>query len=211
VKRGVKVRVITEPLQYRDRNRLWHSWNVDRLYMGGVDVRHRKHRGLLHQKSTLLYSQGMTVFGSSNWTSPSANSQHEHNYFTRKLWFFNWFRAQFDRKWFNTGGAVETEPFVPLAPGAPSYVAPASGATGQAITGLKLQWNPGSWGHLADIYFGTSSTPPLVAANVAVTPEAVASYALPTLQSGRTYYWKIVNKTMAHKSSAGAIRSFTTK
>ncbi len=27
----------------------------------------------------------MTIFGSSNWTTPSANSQHEHNYFTTKI------------------------------------------------------------------------------------------------------------------------------
>ena len=29
----------------------------------------------------LLYSQQMSIFGSSNWTSPSDNSQEEHNCF----------------------------------------------------------------------------------------------------------------------------------
>ena len=33
--RGVPVRLLTEPQQYRDPKRLWHSWNIDRLYMAG--------------------------------------------------------------------------------------------------------------------------------------------------------------------------------
>lgn len=210
-KRGVTVRLITEPQQYRSTNYLWHSWNVDRLYMAGVQVRHRKHAGQTHQKTTLLYSQGMTVFGSSNWTSASATSQIEHNYFTRNPSFFVWFRDMFERKWYNEKGYLETQPFVPLAPAVPAYVAPVSGATGQPTSGLRLQWKPGYWAHAADIYFGTSSAPPLVARDVRVTPNTTASYALPTLQAGRTYYWKIVSKTMANKTAAGPVRSFVTR
>ena len=56
--RGVGVRLITEPEQYRDPTRLWHAWNVDRLYMGGVEIRHRAHLGLAHQKSVILYGPG---------------------------------------------------------------------------------------------------------------------------------------------------------
>ena len=33
----------------------------------------------------------MTVFGSSNWTASSSDSQREHNYFTLKPWFVQWF------------------------------------------------------------------------------------------------------------------------
>ena len=41
------------------------------------------------------------IFGSS--TGPaSAASQAEHNCFTKKTWFFNWFVDQFERKWNNT-------------------------------------------------------------------------------------------------------------
>ena len=45
VARGVPVRLITEPEQYRDWRAVWHAWNVDRIYMGGVQIRHRAHAG----------------------------------------------------------------------------------------------------------------------------------------------------------------------
>jgi hypothetical protein len=43
-----------------------------------------------------------------------------------------------------------------------------------------------------------------------VTPQSTASYALPPLSAGRTYYWKIVSKTMANKTKSGAIWRFGT-
>ena len=67
--------------------------------MAGVQIKMRKHIGLNHQKSVVLYGKGMTIFGSSNWTGPSSNSQDGHNYFTTKKWFFDWFVSQFERKW----------------------------------------------------------------------------------------------------------------
>src|SRR5215204_5498689 len=89
--RGVPVRLITEPEQYRDPDRMWHAWNVDRLYTAGVQIRHRAHQGLNHQKSVILHDQNaapgdqpMVIFGSSNWTSPSAAGQVEHNIFTTR-------------------------------------------------------------------------------------------------------------------------------
>ena len=42
--RGVPVRLITEQAQYRLVDRMWHSWNVDRLYMAGVEIRDRAAR-----------------------------------------------------------------------------------------------------------------------------------------------------------------------
>ena len=73
VQRGVPVRLIHEPDEYRNPARQWDSWNVDRMYMAGVQIKMRKHLGLNHQKSVLLYGKGMTIFGSSNWTGPSSN------------------------------------------------------------------------------------------------------------------------------------------
>ena len=63
VARGIPVRLITEPVQYRLPSRMWHSWNVDRLYMGGVQIKHRAHAGLNHQKSVILYDQNGTIAG----------------------------------------------------------------------------------------------------------------------------------------------------
>ena len=36
--RGIPVRLITEPQQYRDPIRHWHSWNIDRMYMAGIEI-----------------------------------------------------------------------------------------------------------------------------------------------------------------------------
>src|ERR1043166_7806986 len=75
VQRGIPVRLITEQMQYRDPTRLWDAWNVDRMYVAGVQIRQRHHQGLSHEKITLLYGQGLAIFGSSNWTSASGEGQ----------------------------------------------------------------------------------------------------------------------------------------
>jgi phosphatidylserine/phosphatidylglycerophosphate/cardiolipin synthase-like enzyme len=207
--RGLVVRVLTEPQEYRNPSYLWDSWNVDRMYMAGVEVRIRAHQGLNHGKLVLLYSQAMSIFGSSNWTSASTSSQHEHNYFLKDASVFTYLRQQFLRKWNNSAGRSETTAFVPLPPETPVNSGPANGAK-VGTTGIKLSWKPGYWAHKADIYFGTTPDPPLVARDVAVTPKTTATYALPTLTPGRTYYWRIVSKTMANKTKSGSVWSFGT-
>jgi phosphatidylserine/phosphatidylglycerophosphate/cardiolipin synthase-like enzyme len=212
-KRGVPVRIITEPQQYREPKRLWHSWNIDRMYMAGVKIRNRKHAGWNHQKTTLLRGQRLTIFGSSNWTSPSASSQLEHNIFTTNRTFYNFFRAMFERKWRNATGAAETVAFTPLPPDRPRYVSPANAASGQPVT-VTLRWKAGYWAHKYDIYFGTGSTPPRLAANVSLGPSASPGnykrYTVRNLKRRTTYYWKIVSKTMANMSRSGTVSSFRT-
>jgi phosphatidylserine/phosphatidylglycerophosphate/cardiolipin synthase-like enzyme/regulation of enolase protein 1 (concanavalin A-like superfamily) len=211
--RGVRVRVLTDEREYRNRARMWHSWNVDRLHAAGATVRLEAHVGLLHQKSTLLRGQRMTIFGSSNWTSPSASSQLEHNLFTTDTSFYTWFSDQFDRKWNNRTGNAESKPFVPLPPDTPRYTVPANGAIGQSTT-VTLTWNGGLWAHVYDIYLGTSPTPPRLASNVALGPSESSSdtikYTVSGLQAGTTYYWRIVSKTMAGVSRNGQVWSFHT-
>jgi hypothetical protein len=214
INRGVPVRLITEPDQYRDPTRYWHAWNVDRLYVAGAEIRHRAHQGSTHQKSITLSSQGLTIFGSSNWTSPSSSSQEEHNYFTVKPTFFQYFTDQFDRKWNNLTGNLETKPFVPLPPGAPAVSSPANLATGVATSGVVLRWVADLWSHKYDVYFGTTPDPALLAANLELGPSVSASdakqYSLPALAPGTTYYWRIASKTMAGMAASSAVRSFTT-
>jgi hypothetical protein len=177
------------------------------MYAAGVLIRHRAHRGFLHQKTTLLYGQGMTIFGSSNWAIEGNSGQWEHNYFTRKVWFFDWMRNAFNRRW----GGAETAAFVPLPPATPVYVGPANTVSGQPTT-IVLSWKPGLWAHRADVYFGTSPTPPLFQANVAVSAgsSAVKKYTITGLTPGRTYYWRVVSKTMAGKTASGPTWSFST-
>src|SRR6185503_15319708 len=129
--RGVPVRLLAEPHEYRfDAGRLGAEftgpYNMDRMLAAGVQIKMRNHRGLNHQKSVTLYGRGLTVFGSSNWSWQSFNYQEEHNYFTNKTWFFQWFVDQFNRKWNST---TEYEAFVPLPPSAPINRAPANQGT----------------------------------------------------------------------------------
>lgn len=204
--RGVEVRLLAEPNEYRfDASRtgseLTGPYNVDRLYAAGVQIRMRKHLGLTHQKSLSLYSQGLTIFGSSNWSWQSFNYQEEHNYFTNKPWFFQWFVNQFNRKW---NSATEFEPFVPLPPGTPVNLSPNNGGTvGQSVL---LNWEGGRWAHKYDVYFGPNENNlSLIAANVitgTIGPDGSESYQVSGLQVG-VYCWRIVGKTMANQSTVG--------
>jgi phosphatidylserine/phosphatidylglycerophosphate/cardiolipin synthase-like enzyme len=221
LQRGARVRLLTEPNQYRDDtgSRIWHSWNVDRLYMAGVaagveTVRHRAHRGSLHEKATVLHGEKMTIFGSSNWTTSSSNAQLEHNYFTRKPWFYEWFRDNFERKWTNAAGFEESKPFVPLPPDAPVLRLPANAAQNQG-TQVTLQWFGGPWAHLYDVYVGTDpATLTRVAGDLPLGPSENSSdvqrYVLSGLQGSTTYYWKIVGKTAALLTRTSPVWSFRT-
>jgi hypothetical protein len=152
--RGVAVRMLAEPEEYRfDATRrsaeFSGPYNIDRMYAAGVQIRMRKHLGLTHQKSVSLYSQGLTIFGSSNWSWQSFNYQEEHNYFTTKPWFFQWFVDQFNRKW---NSSSEYEPFVPRAPATPVNLSPANAAiVGQSVL---LNWEGGRWANKYDVYLG---------------------------------------------------------
>jgi len=214
VGRGIPVRLISDTSEYRNPDRLWDAYNVDKMFHAGVQVRLSDHQGINHEKAIILRGSGMVIFGSSNWTSPSTDSQREHNLFTTDSWMFDWLSNQFIRKWTNGSGNTETKAFVPLPPDVPVYNTPANGATGVATSGVSLKWNGGLWAHIYDIYFGTTPNPPLLEADKKLGPSQYStdyrSYALPTLQPGTTYYWKIVSKTMAYVTAAGPVWSFTT-
>jgi phosphatidylserine/phosphatidylglycerophosphate/cardiolipin synthase-like enzyme/regulation of enolase protein 1 (concanavalin A-like superfamily) len=221
--RGVHFRLITDEQEYRDRTRFWHAYNVDRLYTAAAQfcpatcgVRLEAHLGSLHQKSTILYSQNMTIFGSSNWTSPSASAQLEHNIFTTSAFFFQYFQEQFERKWNNSNpiGAIETKPLVPLPPDAPVYVSPANAAQNQS-TSVTLRWHGGLWAHKYDIYLGTDpANLALIAADQRLgpseTPTDYLTFPITGLQEGTTYYWRIVSETMANVAKSGPVWNFRT-
>jgi phosphatidylserine/phosphatidylglycerophosphate/cardiolipin synthase-like enzyme len=223
VQANVPVRLITDQAQYRNETYFWDSYNVDRMYMAGVDVKWKdKSSGQdMHQKSLVLYGRQMTIFGSSNWTASSSDSQREHNYFTQKPWFMQWFVDQFNRKWNNEkidGSAISPpmfQDFVPGFPEPPAYTSPVNAALGVG-TSVQLKWEGGYWAHKYDIYFGTTSTPPIAVTDYApgsATAGVVStkeSYTFTNLLPGTTYYWRVVSKTMANKTKTGATYSFTT-
>jgi phosphatidylserine/phosphatidylglycerophosphate/cardiolipin synthase-like enzyme len=210
--RGVAVRLIIDRQEYRSTARLWDAWNVDRMYVAGIPIRWQGHIGDNHEKLVLLHAQQGTIFGSSNWTSSSSNAQAEHNMFTTRAAIFAWFAAQFDRMWFNKTGLKETVAFTPLPPDIPSRPSPANGAA-VSVSPVTLKWYGGPWAHVYDLYFGTTSPPPLIAANLPLGPSESStqkqSQLSPSLVAGRTYYWRVVSKTMANKTASSPIWSFT--
>jgi hypothetical protein len=213
VARGVPVRLITEPTEYRNPLRVFDAEHVDRMFMGGVQIKIRNHGGLTHQASVVMHGLGEVIFGSSNWTAASSIKSDEHNYFYTpslgKPWFFQWFADQFEAKW---NDVVNYAPFVPLPPGEPSYSAPINGASGQGAS-VTLTWEGGPWAHFFDVYLSTSSTPTLLAGNVKLgSPQSDVgeTFTVINLQPGTTYYWRVVAKTWAHVSTSGPTWSFTT-
>ena len=214
VARGVPVRILAESLEYRfDASRtgaeLTGPYNVDRLHAAGVQIKMRKHAGLTHQKSIQLYGQGLTIFGSSNWSWQSFNYQEEHNYFTHKTWFFQWFADQFNRKW---DSAAEFEWFAPQPPGTPSNLSPANGTTvGQSVL---LFWEGGRWAHKYDVYLGPNQNNMFRIASDVITgtlgTNGSESYLVSGLQNESTYCWRVVGKTMANQAAVGPTWCFNT-
>ena len=45
------VRLITDETEYRNPTRLWHAYNVDKMYNAGVQVRLDAHEGINHEKA----------------------------------------------------------------------------------------------------------------------------------------------------------------
>ena len=214
VRRGVPVRLITDPTEYRNPDRLWHSYNVDRMYAGGVSVKFINHRGISHEKLVLLSSQAMAIYGSSNWSSPSAASQLEHNLFTTRPSIVQWARAHWERKWNNTASFPETKAFVPLPPSVPTLVSPANGTSGVSAS-ATLRWYAGKWAHKYDVYVGTSSASMTrVLTNSELGPSQAEteykSFSVTGLQGNTTYYWKVVSRTMADVTATSATWSFST-
>jgi hypothetical protein len=92
------------------------------------------------------------------------------------------------------------------APKAPILLFPVDG--GWAFTDGVLSWIPtlGAGDPNAyDVYFGTSTNPPLVISNQTAT-----TYTTPTLAAETTYYWKVVARNELGDSPATAIWSFKT-
>ena len=235
---GVPVRLITDIGQYRNTTYFWHSYNVDRMYMAGIPVKRKRRDSLtdqdMHQKSVILYGRDMAIFGSSNWTTSSSETQREHNYFTTKTWIVDWFGS-------SSSGSGTTEPrpirslpqmmyvdFVPGWPEKPVNVSPANAAAD--IGASVLRWEGGWWAHKYDLYFGTTNPPPLIAGdfmpgsataglssnkesfNPCSPPAPFVSVCPTGLAGGTTYYWMVRGKTMVGNARAisGPIWSFTT-
>jgi hypothetical protein len=97
----------------------------------------------------------------------------------------------------------------PVQPGAPSNFFPANGAKNVSLA-TTLSWTEAANTDSCDVYFGTSSKPPL-AANV-----TGAAYNPGTLRAKTTYYWQVVAKhdmcdSLNPTVAKGPVYSFTTE
>jgi hypothetical protein len=104
------------------------------------------------------------------------------------------------------GGSPATSTSIMLSvlvpPAVPVLTSPADGAVG-VVVAPALAWNASTGADSYDVYFGTSSAPPLV------TSTKATSYTPASLSAGRTYYWQIVARNQG-TSAPSAVWSFTT-
>ena len=99
-----------------------------------------------------------------------------------------------------------------LAPGA---LLPADGSVEMPLDGVILSWKPGMNSTAQDVYFGTdfdtvsTATPDNDTAGVYKRRQTETSFALPPLDYGQTYYWRVdsINGGTAYSS---AVVSFDT-
>lgn len=111
---------------------------------------------------------------------------------------------------FNSGGTsadsapASAQTVMPTAPAVPTGPNPGNGAT-NVSTASVLRWTAVTGAQQYDVYFGTSSQPALLAANL-----TSASQALPTLANSTTYYWRVVARNDVGASTS-PVWSFTTQ
>ncbi len=164
------VRLITDQAQYRNPTYFWHAYNVDRMFVAGIPSSGRSSRPIRTsiRNRWSFTDAGLAVFGSSNWTASSSDTQREHNYFTRKTWFVDWFAAQFLRKWNNLriDGTRDQPDDVPDRSRRAGQSHPSTLTSKRRVdlgSRCTLRWEGGWWAHKYDVHFGTTNPPPLVA------------------------------------------------
>jgi len=213
----VPVRVIIDPGQYT--NIRWPEYwlthaNIDKLYAAGVPVVQRVHDGVTHMK-TLITS----TYASNASSNFGPAWQRDHDYFvpaSTKPTIYQAIADRFQTMWNDTVGFA---PFQPTPPYAPALATPASGSSAVPTT-TSLVWNIAPLAVSYDVYLGTTQSNLALVANVpaemSLTPPTTYSWTPPApLQSGTTYYWKVVSRTNATPVNAAMIAassmwSFTT-
>jgi len=147
--------------------------------------------------TSYVYNQGVTstsqpISGLNNLT-PYFWHVSATNSYGASAWSTTWS--------FTTVSVANSPPIVPSNPN------PVNGATGISVS-PTLSWScsdPEGDPLTYDVYFGTSSNPPLVASN-----RTTGSYSPGTLSNGMTYFWKIIAKDNHSNSTTGPLWTFTT-
>jgi len=211
-RRGVEMRINSEQAEYRDTLRYLHAHALDQLYAAGIRPRWRAHSGQNHEKTIVFHGLNVLWTGSSNLTASSLGSNMEHNLFSTDAEEIAWYKNRLARRWFNSQFVdgvqmIESKPFSPSGPGPATSLSPVNGFIG---TPTLISFNGGFYGITADVYFGTNPNPPLYLAGIPLGVNIKRPVALPPLGTGTTYYWKVVTRTHANKTSSTAVLSFST-
>ena len=226
-------------------DRMWAAGIPVKDHVGGKQgITHQKSVILYGQKEVIYGSSNWSTASSNQQVEHNIFSlpckAGQTTWCDTNNWFFTWFVNQFEQKWNATS---EFKPFKPLPGGTPVNAAPANTASGVATT-VTLKWDGGNFNHKYDVYIGTDpNNLPKVATDLSCltsspcspgftgSPDYASSggpiyetWQVPPevgLQPGRTYYWKVVGKTMAsgqrakdegilNLDKAGPVWSFTT-
>lgn len=132
------------------------------------------------------YNQGTMSYGTTYYWKIVAKDNHG-GITTGSIWDFT--------TWINT------------APNPPSNPSPANGAIDVGVD-VDLTWecsDPDGDNLYYDVYFGTTTNPPLVASNL---PQA--TYNPGTMEFDTTYYWRIIAEDEWGAQTSGSLWSFTT-
>jgi hypothetical protein len=213
--RGVPVRLITDPTEYRNPDRLWHSYNVDRMYAAGIPIKFINHFGgqPREARASQLAGDGdlrvvqlvESVGGLATRAQPVHDAPEPRGMAAGALGSKVGQRRAVSPK---------RKQFVPLPPSTPTLVSPSNGATGIA-TAISLKWYAGKWAHKYDVYLGTTRPPcHAVLTDRELGPsETTTDYKslnVSGLAANTTYYWTVVSRTMANVTATSSTGSFTT-
>jgi phosphatidylserine/phosphatidylglycerophosphate/cardiolipin synthase-like enzyme len=198
---GVRVRLVIDPVQYRNRAKPAASPNLDRLWAAGVPIRQRIHQGITHMKT--MVTSTVATNGSSNITD---SWQSDHNYFIDRIdrpVLYEKLRGRVAAMYANTGAFGV---FRPQPPGTAALAAPGNGAIRQSLTPL-LDWSNASWATSYDVLLGTT------AGTMTVVASRVASHQLrltTQLRPATRYYWAVRSRTYATPRDARISRMSAT-
>jgi hypothetical protein len=185
---GVAVRLVIDPVQYRNAEHPQASANLDRLWSLSIPIKKRTHSGMTHMKT--IVTSTVATNSSSNVTD---GWQRDHNYFVEKALKPALYQKLKDRVAAMIGDTVGFGPFRPQSPGNASLFLPANGATGVSQTPL-LDWSDASWATNYDVFLGTSTNSMnKVGGLVSASQFRVTA----TLQPSTVYYWRVRARTNA--------------
>lgn len=207
IRRGVTVRVILEPTQYRNKKKPQSSTETDRIAAAfkakgqsvPAHMQRRTHRGLTHQKTVILHSQQMVISGSSNWTNTSTmpGGQDEMNLFSvgRPQVFWDAL-GLFEQKW----QSPHFDAFTPLKPTTPVIKAVSVSPAAHTVT---VTFDSGPFSTVSDVLLDGRVVAAVTNNQALGANESATIRGVPFGQ----HRLRIVNRTPAGQSNQSALKT----